>query len=106
MQCRLWSDSELRKDRNACANDRFYTLRKVGSTVQLDHIGTRFLHEADGRPDSAIYTFLKWTERKVTTDQSPFRAAPNGFADDDHLFQCDFQRVFVTPEVDADRVSD
>ncbi len=89
MKCCLRSNPELRKNRNARANDCPDALRKFRRAIQLDHVCARFLHDANGRPDSVVDTFLKRTEREVATDQGSFRPAADGFTNHDHLFQSD-----------------
>ena len=87
MKGRLWSDPELRKNRNARANDCPDDFRKFRRAIQLDHVCAGFFHEANGCLKSAVHAFLKGTKREVATDQGSFRPASNGFTNDDHLVQ-------------------
>ena len=89
MKCRLRSNPELRKNRNARANDCPDGLREFRSAIQLDHVGAAFFHNANGRPERAIHALLKGSERKVATDQGSLRSAADGFTYYDHLFQSD-----------------
>src|SRR5689334_23629004 len=102
----LRRDSELCKNRNACANDGPDGVRKFRGAVQLDYIGARFFYETDGGPYGALHTFLKGTKWEIATDESSLGSPADRFTHNDHLVQGDLQRVLMTPEVNADRVSD
>src|SRR5437870_1295537 len=60
---RLRSDPELRKDRNARANNCSDDLRKFRRAIQLDHIRAGFFNNANGCPENTVHAFLKGTER-------------------------------------------
>ena len=61
--------------------------RKFGCCIDLHDIGARLFHNADGRTDRIVDTFLERSEGKIATDQSAFRAAADGFTHHQHLFQ-------------------
>src|SRR4029077_21116281 len=103
MEGRLWSDPELRKNRNTSANNRPHGLRKFRCGVQLDHISARLLDDGNGCSESLIHTFLKSAERKSTADQAAFRTASDRLTNNNHLFQSDLQRILMTPEVNSHR---
>jgi hypothetical protein len=48
---------------------------------------------------------LHWTKRQVAAYKRALHTATHGLADDKYLFQRDFERVGMTPQIDTDRVS-
>jgi hypothetical protein len=96
----------LREDGNAGARDRAHRIGKIGGAVQLDHVGTGFLDQTDGRLHGGVGAFLQRAEGEIARHEGALCAAPDRFADDDHFFHRHFERRGVAPQIDAHRVTD
>src|SRR5713101_2292333 len=97
LQSGLWSNAKLRKNWDASTANGAYRVRKLGRTIQLDHIRARLFDHQDGRSQRGISTFLERTERKVAADKRPFNTAANSLANHQHLVHRDLQGSGMAP---------
>src|SRR5437867_2829142 len=99
-------NSKLRKYRNARLHHCRHCLRAFRCSVELDHVCATFFHEPRGCSHGAIDTLLERTIWQVAADERSLSAPAHGFANDEHFVHGDFEWGGMSPQIDADGVSD
>src|SRR5262252_9578139 len=97
---------ELVKSRSEAPASSKSFASSTSRAVELDQIGAAFLDQANGGAHRALRPFLQRTVGEIAAHQRTRDAAADRLADHEHLVHRDFERIGVSPQIDADRVSD